>query len=364
MENGLANLVNKLPHDQFAHFVICLTYATDFRHRIQRDDVTIVELYKPAGKHPALYLELYKELKRIQPDIVHTRNLGTLDLMWPAFAAGCPVRIHGEHGWDAADPSGSSRKYKLLRRICDPVVHRYVAVSKDIHYWLKNVIGIPDRKIVQIHNGVDIDRFTREGVRLELPFPDGEKLVFGTVGRQDAIKGLDVFLEAIKLIMDKRPALRHSVGVILAGDGPEHEKYRAQVKDYGLADNVYLPGKVEDVASLLRSFDFFVQPSVNEGISNTILEAMSTSLPVIATNVGGNPELVRPGYDGFLVDSGNVEGLADCIERYIDDSELRRRHGETGRRFVEESFSLRAMTEAYATLYANMAKHMPRTVAT
>jgi glycosyltransferase involved in cell wall biosynthesis len=119
---------------------------------------------------------------------------------------------------------------------------------------------------------------------------------------------------------------------------------------------VYLPGQVEDVPALLRSFDFFVQPSINEGISNTILEAQSCGLGVVATNVGGNPELIEHGYNGLLVDAGNTESLAGAIESYIDNPETRRKHGDSARSMVKEKFGIGVMSEAYLSVYEAMTR--------
>lgn len=356
MENGLVNLINRLPKHRFSHIVICVTYATDFRHRINRNDVEIVELHKPDGNHAVIYRQLYSIFRRVRPNIVHTRNLGALDLEWSAFAARCPVRIHSEHGWDAADLEGRSRKYRFIRRLCDPAVHRYIAVSKDIKCWLRDVIGIADHKIEQIYNGVDTDKFYRNGASIELPLWNKEQVVFATVGRQDAIKGLDVFLDAVNLLLNKRPDLSESIYVVLAGDGPEHDRCLNIIRKYELTNIAYLPGAVVDVPALLRSVDVFVQPSLNEGISNTILEAMATNLPIVATAVGGNAELVRDGQEGYLVASGDAAALATCLERYIDEPDLRAKHGDAARQRVETQFSLDAMVDAYAAVYSRLAK--------
>ena len=101
MENGVVNLINTMPRDRFRHSIVCIKQATDFRNRIRRDDVEIFELNKNEGKDPAIYLRFWKLLRRLRPEIVHTRNIGTLDLAPVAALAGVPIRVHGEHGWEA-----------------------------------------------------------------------------------------------------------------------------------------------------------------------------------------------------------------------------------------------------------------------
>ncbi|WP_405242502.1 TIGR03088 family PEP-CTERM/XrtA system glycosyltransferase [Lentisalinibacter salinarum] len=354
MENGLVNLINGLPEDGFSHVILCLTEATDFRQRIRPDGVEIIECRKPPGNHLPTYWRVFRELRRLRPDIVHTRNLGTLDLNWVALLAGCRHRVHGEHGWSPDDPRGLSRKHRLLRRLCDPAVGRYVAVSRDIARWLVDVIGIAASKVETIHNGVQIDRFTPpDGPDDAVPVETGEdrKVVFGTLGRQEPIKGLDVFLHALADVLREQPEYREHVRVVMAGDGPDHQTLQRMRDELGL-EMVDLPGATTDAPGLLRQFDFFVQPSLNEGISNTVLEAMASGLGTIATDVGGNPELIRDDEEGLLIRPNDREGLRDALLRYLQDRELRERHGRAARRRVEKELSLLAMIGNYQSLYA------------
>ncbi|MEN7342871.1 MAG: glycosyltransferase, partial [Pseudomonadota bacterium] len=131
MENGIVNLVNQLPHESYRHVIVCLTTSGEFESRIQRPDIDVVELHKRAGKDIAVYWRFFRLVKKLRPAIVHTRNLGTVDLSIVAKLAGVPVRIHGEHGWDNSDPTGTNRKYLALRRLCRRFISRYVTVSLD-----------------------------------------------------------------------------------------------------------------------------------------------------------------------------------------------------------------------------------------
>jgi sugar transferase (PEP-CTERM/EpsH1 system associated) len=352
MENGLVNLVNRLDSDRFHHKILCLTEATEFRQRIERSDVEIIECHKPSGKHLPTYLKVYNEIRRIRPDIVHTRNLGAVDMAWAAWLAGTPARIHSEHGWTATDPLGQSRKYRFLRRICDPAISRYVAVSNDIGRWMTETLGIEHQKIETIPNGVDTCRFVPAAqAGNEIDPLTARKIVFGTLGRQEPIKALDVFINALRILVESRPSLRSQIRVVMAGDGPDHRRYVEMVRELGLEDTVEFPGIARDVPALLRQFDFFVQPSLNEGISNTVLEAMTSGLPVIATSVGGNPELIRNNKEGRLVKAGDVMELRDALEEYVTSRSLRQERGHAARNRAVSCFSLDAMTRKYADLY-------------
>ena len=132
LENGLVNLVNRMPTDRFRHGIVCLAGFTDFRHRIQRDDVHVYSLDKRPGTDLGAYWRFWRLLRRLRPDIVHTRNLGTIDLQWLAWLAGIKGRVHGEHGWGIADTHGLGRRGLIIRRACRRVIQRYVAVSRDI----------------------------------------------------------------------------------------------------------------------------------------------------------------------------------------------------------------------------------------
>jgi hypothetical protein len=137
LENGLVNLVNRIPADRYRHAVLCLSGINqEFRRRIRRPDVEVLSLDKQPGKDPAVYLRMWRLLRRLRPRILHTRNLGTVDMQWIGLLAGVPHRVHGEHGWEASDPQGASSRSLAIRRACRPVVHRYVPMSKDIARWL------------------------------------------------------------------------------------------------------------------------------------------------------------------------------------------------------------------------------------
>jgi hypothetical protein len=128
LENGLVNLVNHLPRDRYRHAIVCLAGYGELRSRIARDDVEVLSIDKRPGKDPLSYARLWRMLTSLRPAIVHTRNIGTVDLQWVALAAGTQYRIHGEHGWDASDPDGSNPRQLRIRRACRPVIHRWVAM--------------------------------------------------------------------------------------------------------------------------------------------------------------------------------------------------------------------------------------------
>jgi glycosyltransferase involved in cell wall biosynthesis len=185
-------------------------------------------------------------------------------------------------------------------------------------------------------------------------------LVVGTVGRLDEIKGHRFLIAAVAHLLEESPARRATLRVRLCGEGPARAALEADIDRRGLRDIVELLGEHADVSAVMRSFNVFVLPSLAEGISNTILEAMASGLPVVATSVGGNPELVTDGRTGLLVSPANPAALAGALARYLDDEHLRRMHGRQGRSDIEERFSLSAMVQRYRALYRDMLTAAPR----
>ena len=152
-------------------------------------------------------------------------------------------------------------------------------------------------------------------------------------------------------LLDAAPELQHATRLLMVGDGPEHGRVKEFLAAAGVADLCWLPGARKDVADLLACLDVFVLPSRGEGISNTILEAMASGLPVVATRVGGNGELVVDGDTGTLVPHSDKAALATALSTYVGDAERCRRHGAAGRQRVLDAFSLDAMVENYLALY-------------
>ena len=370
LENGIVNLLNRMPAERYRHAVISLTDVTSFRHRVVRDDVEFFELRKPPGQGIKLFPRLYRLFRRTRPAIVHTRNLAALEASVPALFAGVPARVHGEHGRDVGDLDGSNRSYRFVRHLHRPFVTQYVALSQDLERYLVEAIGVAPRRIERIVNGVDTAKFApaaNPATRTTLagcPFDTRASFVFGTVGRLQGVKNQALLARAFVRLLEIAPDLRSGVRLVIAGDGPARTEVADILARANASAMAWLPGSRDDVAQVLRGFDAFVLPSLAEGISNTILEAMASGLPVVATRVGGNAELVDDGATGALVPSGDVEALAQAMLRYAREPDLARSHGHAGRARAERLFSLDAMVAKYTALYDRLLQdrgRVPRT---
>lgn len=355
LENGVVNLINHMPESAYRHAVVALTEVVpEFAGRIRRDDVSFIALNKTPGHGISLYPRLARLFRQLQPAVVHTRNLAALECQVPALWAGVPARIHGEHGRDVGDLDGTRVRYQWMRRLYRPFVQQYVALSRDLGGYLEHKVGVPSQRIAQIYNGVDIERFhPRRGPRPPLagsPFTDESLFVVGTVGRMQTVKAQTVLAGAFIRALALQPALRDRLRLVMVGDGPLRAEAQGLLDAAGVSGLAWLPGERADVPEVMRGLDCFVLPSQAEGISNTILEGMACALPVVATDVGGNAELVVR-QTGELVPSGDVEALAIALVRAASDPNRAVAMGRAGRARVEQHFSLPTMVAAYRGLY-------------
>ena len=355
LENGLINLINGTDSRRYRHAIISLTDSTEFRDRIRQSNVPVVAIHKQPGKDIPAYQRLWRVLKEMTPAIVHTRNLPALECLAVAALAGVGGRVHGEHGRDIYDLDGASRKYKLLRRAVNPFVSCYTAVSRDLAAWLVGQIGISQSKVIRICNGVDAARFIpRPSARLPIGpqgFVQSDSFIVGTVGRMQAVKDQLTLVRAFLHILQSYPDARREMRLVMIGDGPLRDDARKTLQAANAADLAWLPGERSDIPELMRSLDLFVLPSIAEGISNTILEAMACGLPVVATRVGGNSELVQEGITGVLVPPSNPSAMAEAIHSYLMQPGKVVAHGNAARDRVEKEFSLDLMIDRYLAVY-------------
>lgn len=350
MENGMVNLFNALPPQRYRHTVVALTGYSDFRQRISAQAVEFHALQRAPGHGLGWAARLWKLLRQLKPDLVHTRNLAALEAQFVAAAAGIRATVHGEHGRDVFDLHGRNWKYNLLRRAARPLVSNYIAVSQDLETWLRLTIRVPPHKLHQIYNGVDSAKFhPREGARPAFAHP--ESIVFGSVGRMVEVKDYPMLARAFIQLVHRQPERAERARLVIVGEGPARGVCQALLQQAGLAHLAWLPGERDDIAEIMRAFDVFVLPSKNEGISNTVLEAQASGLPVIATAVGGNVELVKADVNGMLVAPGDINDMAQALLGYLDSPARIAEHGGQARRQAEQRFSIAAMAEAYARVY-------------
>jgi glycosyltransferase involved in cell wall biosynthesis len=292
---------------------------------------------------------LARHLRQRRADIVHSHNqrphyLSTL----AACLARVPVLINTRHG-PSADASLRSR---LNRRAMAALSQVIVAVSADTGDIAVRLDGIARRKLRIILNGTDLAaaRFARGEARQRLDLCQGA-FVIGAVGRLVPVKDHASFIAAFDRVRSQIPG----VAAAILGDGPLAAELSAAARARG-CDSLRFHGHRADAVALLPAFDLFVQPSLSEGISLSVIEAMAAGVPVIATSIGGNREAVGDSEAGVLVPPADVGALASAIVALACDPQARARLADAGRRRVEMRFSVDAMARAYDTLYLEEAR--------
>lgn len=351
LETLLVEYINRMPADKYRHAIVCLTDYTSFSDKLTKRDVTLFSLNKKPGLDLGTHFRLWKLLRSLRPDILHTYNLAAIEYSFTAALCGVPIRVHAEHGRDASDPEGRNRKHNLLRRLLVPFIDYYVAVSGDLQHWLKAAVGIPDEKNVLVANGIDTGVFAAHPKSPAEEEARQGDFVIGTVGRMQEVKNHLALVDAFILLRQSMPDLQSRLKLVIVGDGPLLPAIRKQVSDAGIADSVWLPGARTDIPDLLRTFSVFALPSIAEGTPVALLEAMSSGLPVVATRVGGIPEVVTDGATGTLVPPSNPKALASAIEFYVRNPRLALRHGADARAMVQAKYSISATMASYMYLY-------------
>jgi len=355
LENGVVNLINQLPPDQFRHTIITQCgFDPEFFRRITSDNCEIIDLHKKPGLDFALYWRLLRTLTRLKPDVFHSRGLTAMEGQFVAALAKIPLRVHGEHGWDINDVGGINVRYQKLRRLLSVFVHRFIVLSSEAEEYLKIKINIESRKIIKICNGVDFSRFassynqsnTLNGVL------NKENFVFGTVGRQAKVKNQQLLITAFSMLIEKYPAASENVRLLLVGDGPEQGYLKKMVVDLKIENKVIFTGNRPDIPEMMSLIDVFVLPSLAEGISNTILEAMASGIPVLASHVGGNQELLPlPFKDTHIFPSADPKELMELMAMYFENPELAIENGEISKTHCKMRYSLDSMVDKYKKVY-------------
>jgi sugar transferase (PEP-CTERM/EpsH1 system associated) len=353
-ETVVANLVNNMSPG-FHPGVCCLVSTGSIAKRI-RPDVEIIELGKTGeGNDYRIPFRLAKILESRRIDIVQSHDWGTLLETVGAAALARTAAVHMAHGptihYPAGDGWAPMKRWVRRRteRLASLKLKRAIAVSEVVRRELVEHIGIPAKKVVLVHNGIDLTSKPLENLeekRQRLGWGAGDVLLI-TVGRLAPIKNYSVLLQALAMAAVGTPKLR----LVMVGDGSERSKLEAEAGQLGLASRVIFLGERSDVKDWLAIAHIFVLPSIYEGISIALLEAMAAGLPAVVSRVGGNPEVVVEGQTGLLVESGDAAGLAFAMVELAGDEMRRRRMGVAARSRVEDEFDLAKTVQRYEEIY-------------
>lgn len=354
LETLLAECVNHIDSEKYRHAIVCLTDYTEFSQKITRPGVEIFALNKTPGLGLGTHVRLWQLLRRLRPTILHTYNLSAIEYAFTAALAGVPIRIHAEHGRGISDLNGTNRKHNLLRRLLIPCIDCYIPVSADLRQWLKASIGVPDQKNLMISNGVDTDLYCPSGSGENVRSQHGATaacFVIGSVGRIQDVKNHAGLIDAFIQLRAMLPFAKMPLRLTIVGDGPLLPSLKEKIRLAGIADLVWLPGSRTDIAQIMRTFSVFALPSLAEGTPVTVLEAMATGLPVVASRVGGMPDIVIDNMTGKLIPAADTDALASALAHYYHHPVLMAQHGSAGRQLVAQKNSLKSMLAGYTRLY-------------
>jgi L-malate glycosyltransferase len=348
----ISRIVQRLsPRYEFV--VACLDEVGELGEMLAAEGIRVVHLGRRPGFDWRCVQNLSRHCREASVQLIHAHQC-------TPFAYALATRIIGrrppilltEHG--RFYPDHPSLKRKCFHCLLTGANDRFVAVGRSVRQALVDNEGLPSARLEVVYNGVNMesspsDPCSRASVRAEFGVSDRECLVL-QVARLDAIKDHRTALRALALATQCEPHMR----LFIVGDGPERATIQQEIVNHSLSDRVAMLGPRRDVPRLLAAADVFLLTSVSEGIPVTILEAMAAGVPVVATNVGGVPELLNDGVTGLLAPAGDAASLADALLRLAGDPVLRGQFAERARRHAESEFSESRMIQRYDSIFQEM----------
>jgi glycosyltransferase involved in cell wall biosynthesis len=335
--------------------VCCLDEPGDWAAEVTNLNIPVVALSRKPGFHPSLALRLAQVISEHDIDVVHCHHYSpyVYGLLATALRPGVRL-VFTEHG--RLSTGAPSWKRRLVNPLLSLWPGPVCAVSNDLKQFMM-AEGFPERRIEVVYNGIDPGERPRPGqcgAAREALGIDQDAFVVGTVGRLDPVKNLAALLRAHAVVNARHPHAH----LVVVGGGAEQPALEDEARRLGIAAAVTFAGHRADVRFLMSGFDVYANCSTYEGVSLTILEAMATALPVVATRVGGNPEVVIDHETGLLV-PGHARAIADAVLALAADPRRRHAMGEAGRWRVKRHFSLERMVEQYAGAYQGSGGRMP-----
>ena len=355
----VAEIVRRL-RESIDATVFCLDAVGALGERLQQEHVPVISLGRSPGLDLGLVRRFASELKERKIEVIHAHQYTPFFYSACANAlAGKPARVifteHGRHYPDVV----SARRRWLNRLVFRHLADEINAVCEFSARSLASVDGFVGRPIGIVANGVEVSRYgpalDRSAVRRSLGLSPERRYIL-TIARFHPVKDHAMLLRALASLAPVHP----DVDLLLAGDGPLKQEMTELAHALGIANRVKFLGIRRDVPELLAAGDIFALTSVSEAASLTLMEAMASGLPVVVTNVGGNPELVRDGIDGILVPRGDANAAAQAFDRLLSDSARMTTLGSNGLQRARQHFEIGNTVASYAQLYSRLAGQSTR----
>jgi sugar transferase (PEP-CTERM/EpsH1 system associated) len=358
MERKVIQLLNSMDRNHFKPFLLSLDGVCGVPRDYLSKDIDLLALHKKRGIQWFLVFKIAKILKSKKIHIIHSHNWAALfHSVVAAKIAKVPVIIHGEHGRDTKELDKTFKRY-IIRKILYSLVDQIVVVAKDLKNIVISEFHYNGLKVKLIRNGVDIKCFkqkldlTKVKNKLGLSRDD---YIIATVAKLRPVKDIPTLINSFKLIHDKNPRVR----LLIIGSYGENtdtlqNEIRELIEKLEVGPYVKFLGEVENIPELLSVVDIYMNTSLSEGMSNTILEAMASGVPVVASRVGGNSELILDGQTGFLADMQNPVDFARKVLKILNAPQLKIKMSENSRSIIQKYYPLERAFQKYQNLYRTL----------
>lgn len=347
LQKVVVNICRHIDRERFHVSVLCLRDFGEFTEEVERMGIKVYRLPQMKRTDYLSFIKVAHILRREKIDVIHTHNTQPfVDGTLASFMSGVSKIVHTDHGRGFPD----KRRYMIAEWAMSHFATRVVGVSEHTTADLRKYEKISQKKLMTIANGVSRNRsaalLNHREKRRELGITQKGPII-GVATRLSREKGVTNLLQAMPDIARRIP----DVSLVVAGKGGLLSQLEAEAQMLGISDRVYFTGPILDIPELIGLFDVCVLPSLREGQPMVISEAMAGGCPVIASNVGGVPSIIRNGVNGSLVAPGKPEEIASEAVKLLKDSALLEYYRENGRRLFEKYYSAERMVDCYEKLY-------------
>lgn len=355
METVVYNLVKNLDRNEFTTIICCLDESGTLGEELKDLGFKLHVTNRKSGIDYSLPFKIARLIKQEEVDIVHAHNSTAwfYGVLAVKLAGGCKIAVT-RHGYEKE----INKKDVIINRILSVFTDRIIMVSEDLRKYLIQIEKINPRKVNKVLNGIDITKFgsiniNKDNIKENFSLARNDKVI-GIFARLSAIKNHMYLIESMPKIIEKIK----NVKLLIIGwedkNSVDTQRLKDRCKELKISNSVFFLGVRRNIPELLSIIDVCVLCSVKEGIPLALLEAMASEKPVVATNVGGNPEVVDDGRTGFLVPLNNTDELANAIIKILNDKEIAQKMGEEGYKKARRDFSLESMLQNYMNLYEEL----------
>lgn len=354
VQQQLLGLLKAYNRELFHPIFCCLGPKEEMGKETEEIGIDFIHLNRSRYNRfsPGIILDLHKLMKKKQIHVVRThRYRSNLYGRLAALLAGVPAIIASVHDNYRTDKRPARR---VINRILSKITDKIVAVSEDIKKDIIRYDKVDPSKIEVIPNGIDVERFNPKNttdIRKEFSLEESD-IIIGFVGRIVPAKGLEYLLDAFPYVKEEFKSIK----LLIVGEGSLVEELKEKAKKNSIFDNIIFTGRRRDIPEILSGINIFVMPSIAEGLPNALLEAMAMGKPIVATEVGGIPEVIKNRFNGILVPPRDTRALATAMKELIGNAQVAAKMGQAARDLVQDNFTIKAIAQKWQSLYLSILK--------